>query len=122
MKNFLKFTSSNKQNNLKLFFQLSIIVLVGILGLFLLQPSVQMQDINRDDNFEQNKKNAKEQNRTINDSLIDNLSGDSPLITTMLSGTLTLSDPTFNRPLSFRVCLNFRKSIVSTSSESSPVG
>ncbi len=71
------------------------------MGLFLWQPSVQMQDINQDDNYEQNKRNAKEQNRTINDSLIDNLSGDSPLITTMLSGTLTLSDPTFNRPLSF---------------------
>ncbi len=67
MKNFLQFTSSNKQNNLRLFFQLSIIALVAVVGLFLLQPSVQMQD----NNNEQDIIIEKELNRTINSSFIN---------------------------------------------------
>ncbi|MBA3582912.1 MAG: hypothetical protein H0W44_10750 [Gammaproteobacteria bacterium] len=97
MKNFRKFISSNKQNNLRLFFQISIIALVGIVGFFLWQPSAQMQDSNN----EQDIIIEKELNRTINGSFISSISADSPLITTLLSGTLTTSDPTFARPVAF---------------------
>ncbi len=64
MKNFRKFISSNKQNNLRLFFQISIVALVGIMGLFLWQPSAQMQD----SNYDQNRINEKEHTREINNS------------------------------------------------------
>ena len=58
MNDFRKFIEINKRNNLRLFFQISIIALVGIVGFFLWQPSVQMQDSNQDNNYEQNKRKS----------------------------------------------------------------
>ncbi len=98
MKNFRKFVFSNKQISFRLLMSVCVIMLFGIMSLFLIQPSAQMQDRNQ----ELAEKAVRLNNMKLSPpTAFDALKTQAPPPIQTFNGTLTASDPTFNRPNSF---------------------